>query len=156
MDTTAQIPEAPPSPMDPTLSADVGEPWTTRSRCTDANAGPQNPTLMEAGIPPWKGEEAHRPKPVAGNGHLQGKGDDIRPWTVTRQLLNLSLDSNRDEESIDNTESNMPQHDEVHMQQETKTSPKRPKKMHYDTPPAQSQEQTRGMTCHATHKNGKG
>jgi hypothetical protein len=110
---------------------------------------------MEEGFPPWKGEEAHRPKPAAGNGHLQGKGEDKSPQTIARQLLNLSLDSNRDE-SIDDTESNMPQHDKVHMQEETKTSPKHPQKMHYDIPPAQSQERTCGMTCRATHKNGKG
>jgi len=94
-------PLTPPLNNGPDPSTDVGEPRRTRSRCTDANAGPQHSTSMEAGIPPGKGEEAHRPKRAEGTGPLQRKGFNTKPRTIARQLPNLSLESNRDDESMD-------------------------------------------------------
>jgi hypothetical protein len=91
---------------------------------------------MEVRIRPDRKDDAHKPAQGTDTGHLSGKCDDAKSGPHTLQSQNSGLAGSKDD-IMNDMSTILLQRAEAHMQETTPVSPKRPKKIIFDTSPAQ-------------------
>jgi hypothetical protein len=127
---------------------------TTQPDAGVSNTAHQPTTAREEDKNQHEKETTRRTQQQMGTGPHSGKGDNIKPPNNTRRKHNSSP-ARVEETKMDETDTPLPQREEPPKLETIPVSPKRPKKMRYDTSSATMPERTRGMTRRANNKNGK-